>query len=127
MASYFEQQSHVGTRALQAYLVLIGLAWERKTVTYGDLSREQMGGYGSGGILDRPLGAIMGWCDEHNLPPLTVLVVNDASGVPGVGLKTVPNNDWPSAQQGVFKFNWFSVVPPTRDQLDAAWRRVEGL
>ena len=83
-----------------------------------------MGGYGDGGILDRPLGCIMGWCYENNLPPLTVLVVRDDTGIPGRGLITVPGEDWPAAQQRVFGFNWFSVEPPSIAELEEAGSRA---
>jgi hypothetical protein len=108
----------VSTRALQIYQVLIGLAWNRQTVTYGSLSREQMEGFGGGGILNRPLERIMRWCEANHLEPLTVLVVGDDTGVPGHGLTTVANNDWPAAQQRVFKFNWYSIMPPTLEELN---------
>jgi hypothetical protein len=120
MVTQFDQNSHVHTRAFQIYMVLIGLAWNRQTITYGNLSTNQMEGFGTGGILDRPLNCIMRWCDSNNLPPLTVLVVNDETGEPGHGLSTVPGNKWPAAQQRVFGVNWFSFQPPTPSQLKAA-------
>jgi hypothetical protein len=36
----FSNDSRQPTRALQAYLVLIGLAWNRQTITYGQLLKE---------------------------------------------------------------------------------------
>jgi hypothetical protein len=125
MMKQFADDSHLHTRALQIYQVLVGLAWNRQTVTYGALSREQMDGYGSGGILNRPLGCIMGWCYERGLAPLTVLVVNDDTGVPGTGLITVPDGDWPAAQQRVFAFNWFSIMPPSLSELRECGLRAD--
>jgi len=124
MVAYFAQNSHVPTRALQIYQVLIGLAWNRQTITYGDLSRCQMDGFGSGGILDRPLGCIMGWCYENGLEQLTVLVVRDDTGVPGVGLSVVPAGTWPEAQQRVFHRNWFVIMPPSLTELGEAGERA---
>lgn len=124
MVEFFRDESHLHTRALQAYQVLVGLAWNRQTITYGDLSKEQMEEYGGGGILNRVLGCIMGWCYENGLPPLTVLVVNDQTGVPGGGLTTVPNQDWPASQQDVFGFNWFSIFPPSLGELKEAGERA---
>lgn len=126
MISFFVEDSHYYTRALQIYQVLIGLAWNRQTVTYGSLSTEQMEGYGGGGILNWPLGYIMGWCYENGLEPLTVLVVNDETGVPGVGLITVPDGNWAAAQQRVFKFRrWFSIMPPSIDALRECGERAQ--
>lgn len=116
--------SRIETRALQIYSVLVGLAWNRQTITYGALSRNQMGRFGDGGILANPLGCIMGWCFESGLKPLTVLVVNDQTGEPGYGLMTVPDNDWASAQQRVFAFNWFSIFPPSLSELKEAGQRA---
>jgi hypothetical protein len=53
------------------------------------------------------------------------LVVNDETGVPGVGLTTVPDgDDWPAAQQRVIAFNWFSIMPPSLDELREAGQRA---
>jgi hypothetical protein len=54
-----------------------------------------------------------------------VLVVNDETGVPGVGLITVPDGDWPRAQKRVYDFNWFSVMPPSLEELRTAGQRAE--
>jgi hypothetical protein len=120
MVVYVDKVGTVPSRALQIYQVLVSLAWNRQTITYGKLSLEQMGGYGAGGILNKPLGCIMGWCSKNGLEPLTVLVVNDVTGVPGAGLVTVPGGNWAAAQQRVFHFNWFSIMPPSLDELEEA-------
>ena len=122
MASRFAEDSRVPTRALQAYLVLIGAAWNHQILTYGGLSQSQMK-YGDGGIISPVLGCIMGWCYEQGLPPLTVLVVNAENGEPGGGLTTVA--DFPSAVQSVFRQNRFDLVPPTISELEEAGRRAK--
>lgn len=119
----FADDSHVKTRALQAYLVLIGLAWNRQTITYGDLSQDRME-FGHGGILASPLGCIMGWCYENGLPPLTALVVNGETGIPGEGLYVERPGDLPAAQQEVFEFNWYSLFPPDINELEASGKRA---
>lgn len=119
--SFFEDDSRVGTRALQAYLVLIGLAWNRQTITYGDLSQHQMA-FGQGGVLAAPLGCIMGWCHENGLPALTALVVNKETGLPGEGLYAATN--LPVEQQRVFGFNWYSLMPPSTQELQEAGERA---
>ncbi|MGO9684223.1 MAG: hypothetical protein ACLPTZ_16865 [Beijerinckiaceae bacterium] len=121
--TFFENHSHVSTRALQAYLVLIGLAWNRQTITYGQLSQTYME-FGHGGILAAPLGCIMGWCFENGLPPLTALVVNSETGVPGEGLYVEQPGKLPAAQQSVFVFNWYSIFPPKLEELESAGQRA---
>ena len=123
MVKRFIDDSHIPTRALQAYLVLVGTAWNHQVITYGSLSRQQMK-YGDGGILAPVLGCIMGWCYEQGLPPLTALVVNEDTGIPGGGLTTVPDQDFPAAIQSVFRFNWYDLVPPTPAELRAAGDRA---
>lgn len=123
MLKRFETGCTIPERALQAYLVLIGLAWNRQTITYGELSEYQME-FGRGGILSGLLGCIMGWCYEQRLPPLTVLVVNNITGIPGDGLTTVEGEELPAAQQRVFKYNWFSLFPPSLHELEEAGERA---
>jgi len=116
MPIFFRDVSHHPERAMQIYLVLIGLAYNRQTVTYGRLSIDQLK-YGDGGILAAPLERIMKWCQRHSLPPLTALVVNEETGEPGEGLTTVADRNWPLAFKRVFDFDWFSVMPPTLEDL----------
>lgn len=121
MVKRFDEDSRLPTRALQAYLVLIGAAWEHKLLTYGSLSQQQMK-YGDGGILAPVLGCIMGWCHEQGLPPLTVLVVNAETGLPGDGLTTVA--DFPAAMQRVFRFNWFDLMPSIIPPFSTRHKRI---
>ncbi len=125
MIRKFDDDRHVPTTALQIYLILIGLAWNRQTITYGALSQGQMGGYGQGGVINRELGCVMGWCYENGLPALTALVVRDDTGIPGEGLVTVEGEDFPAAQQRVFRYNWFQLFPPTIQELKAAGERAQ--
>jgi hypothetical protein len=114
----FADDSHHETRALQAWQILIGRAANRQTITYGQLS-EQMEGYGGkrGAILSHPLGRIMRWCQANNLPALTTLVVDRITGLPKSGLTTVADDDFPAECERVFKRKWFSIFPPTLDEL----------
>lgn len=123
MPEFIAERSSSSTRALQAYLVLISSAWNRQTITYGIISQNHMQ-FGNGGILACPLGCILGWCYEQGLPPLTALVVNDITGLPGDGFGVVDGEDYPAALQHVFRFNWFSIFPPELAALDAAGSRA---
>jgi hypothetical protein len=65
---------------LRAYLILIGCAADRQTVTYDDLARRIK--RGGPNLLAKPLGLITRWCQHHRLPALASLVVEQATGYP---------------------------------------------
>jgi hypothetical protein len=115
MPKKFQHDSTLATRALQTYLVLIGRAANQQTIQYRQLC-EQMD-YGVGPILAHPLGRIMDWCAREGLPALTVLVVEKETGLPSTGLTTVQQGDFPAEQQRVFAFDWYSIFPPTLNDL----------
>ncbi|WP_295438807.1 hypothetical protein [uncultured Thiodictyon sp.] len=95
-------------RASQIWSLLICAARERKTYTYGDVAT--ILGFGGAGVLSQILGCIMSYCADHRFPPLTVLIVNQDTGLPGEGLSTLEevNQD----REAVFRFNWFALEPP---------------
>jgi alkylated DNA nucleotide flippase Atl1 len=95
-------------RASQIWSLLICAARERKSYTYGDIAK--ILGYGGAGVLAQTLGLIMEFCENNDLPPLTVLVVNQDTGLPGEGLTTLEelNQD----RESVFRYDWFSLEPP---------------
>jgi hypothetical protein len=101
-------------RASQIWSLLISAARERKTYTYGDIA--DILGFGGAGVMAQILGCIMWFCEENKLPPLTVLVVNQETGLPGEGLTTLEevNKD----REAVFNFNWFGIDPPQNDDFE---------
>lgn len=101
------------TRAVQIYQILVGAAHRREIMTYQILAERI--GYKGAGVLDRQLGHLMYWCSENGLPPLTVLVVNKTTGLPGVGL--VEALDLNSDRERVFNYDWYAIVPPTAGEL----------
>jgi alkylated DNA nucleotide flippase Atl1 len=109
----FELEPTTKTRALQIYLILIGAAKRRETLTYGIVA--DWIGYSGAGVLDRQLGHIMNWCEENRLPPLTILVVNSKTGQPGVGLVTP--EDFHADRERVFGYNWYGIFPPEVDEF----------
>ena len=72
-------------------------------------------------MLGSFLGPIMFLCEEKNLPPLTVLVVNKETGLPGEGLTTLENVN--RDREKVFAHDWFGVDPPGTDDFERADRR----
>lgn len=113
-------------RALQIWLILIGRAANRQTITYGVLA-DILGFKGAGTLADM-LGHVMFYCAQNNLPPLTVLVVNQDTGLPGEGLAK-HGIDLNAERESVFNFNWFNIMPPAIEELSAAFKAAaqEGL
>jgi len=101
-------------RASQVWSLLVCAAQERKSYRYGDVA--EILGFGGAGVLSQILGCIMWYCDEQELPPLTVLVVNQESGLPGEGLTTLEevNED----REAVFNYGWFEVRPPQNGDFE---------
>jgi hypothetical protein len=61
-----------------------------------------------------------GYVKITNGPPLTVLVVNQETGLPGEGLSTLEevNED----REAVFDFDWFGLEPPQNQDFKEADR-----
>jgi len=105
-------------RSSQIWSLLICAAKERTSYTYGDIAN--ILGFGGAGTMAQFLGPIMWLCDDNGRPPLTVLVVNQETGLPGEGLSTLEevNVD----RETVFRFDWFSLVPPGFENFENADR-----
>ena len=95
-------------RALQIWSLLVCAARDRRTYTYGELASAL--GMGGAGVMAQFLGPIMHYCREQQLPPLTVLVVNQDTGLPGSGLTTLENVNLD--RERVFAHDWFQMEPP---------------
>ena len=107
--------------ALQIWLILISKASNRQTITYGDLAK--LMGFKGAGMMGGILDYVMHYCDQNKLPPLTVLVVAAGRGAPSEGLITSQNID--ADREAVYAYDWFSLVPPTPDELKSARDRVK--
>ena len=108
----FDDHNTLECRALQLYLILISCAHNRQTITYGMLADTI--GYKGANVLGRQLGHIAFWCEDTELPPLTVLAVNQ-DGTPGEGFPTDGNLN--KLRETVFNFEWFAIFPPTSEAL----------
>ena len=121
MANRFDEIRSDESRALQVYLILIGAARNRQILTYNVLA--ELLQFKGAGVFAGILGHIMFWCKDENLPALTSLVVNQDTGLPGDGLITPENAN--REREKVYQFDWYSIVPPTMQQLDASF--VKGM
>jgi hypothetical protein len=100
---------------LRAYLILIGCAADRQTVTYDNLARRIK--RGGPNLLAKPLGLITRWCQQHSLPALASLVVEQATGLPAPSFAAVSRDEIPREQERVWTCDWFAIFPPTIEEF----------
>lgn len=116
MVKQFSADSSNPNRALQVWQILISKAHNRQTVTYINLAN--MIGYSDARPIPNILELIMRYCDQNRIPPLTALVVNKGTGIPGNGLTTLKNGD--TDREEVFNYDWYSIIPPTPKEFENA-------
>ena len=104
-------------RAWQAWPVLTLAAGNRQLLTYDILAKlTGMHTPGLGAVLEQ----IQSYCLVQNLPPLSALVVNRATGLPSAGF--VATDDVPRALVRIFEHDWRATRCPTPGQLAEATR-----
>src|SRR5690606_6880805 len=95
-------------RAALGWDVLARVAKEKGLIRYGELGNQI-------GIHHRPiryvLGYIQDYCLQNQLPPLTILVVNQ-SGLPGEGFIAWDVDDIDEGLRQVYGFNWENLDNP---------------
>jgi len=99
-------------------MLLTCAALERKTYTYGELA--SILGMKGAGVLGQFLGPVRCFCEDNDYPPLTVLVVNQDTGLPGEGLSTL--EDVNTDREHVFKYPWFEIKPPQVVDFQEAYK-----
>ncbi|WP_022669153.1 hypothetical protein [Desulfospira joergensenii] len=109
-------------RALQAWQYLIGKASNRQISRYKKLT-ELMEYNGDNRPVRLALGCIMFYCQQNDLPALTVIVVNK-EGVPGKGFTAVPPSEIPKEREKVFSYQWYKLMPPTVEDFVEA-RKIQ--
>lgn len=107
----FDEIRSKPSRAIQIWEILIGLAPNRQTITYGMLGK--LIGFKGVGIIGPFLDPIMQYCQKNELPPLTLLVVGQTVGSPGTGLTTVRNPD--IDRESVFEYDWYNLYVKEED------------
>ena len=116
---YFDTEPTAISRARQAYLILIGCAARHETFPYNELGRRM--GYTSpnhgAGAMGNKLGPLLYYCEQQGLPPLTSIVVDSETGLPGDGAQM---ENVPAVQQKVFRHDWFAHDVPTEEELRRA-------
>lgn len=104
-------------RASQIWAVLAWAAKNRQSLTYSHVSA--LIGVPRAG-LGQLLEPIQSYCIVNKLPPLTVLVVQQESGLPGSGFTGATADVLAKAQMSVFAHDWLAQGNPQPEGLEAA-------
>jgi putative restriction endonuclease len=99
------------SRAKIAWGILTELASQREEFTYGELTHQMQLHHRSARFF---LDLIMKYCQEHNLPPLTILVVNQ-TGKPGNGFTATDLRNFDPERERVYNFDWAQIAHPFED------------
>lgn len=116
----FNPNSKHPARALQAWIILVGAARNRQTLTYEGLS-VLMFQRKAAGVLDKILGHIAFYCIEQDLPALTSIVVGKGRGTPGLDIP-IDATTMNSSREKVYTYDWYDEYPPTEAELAAAMK-----
>ena len=108
-------------RSAQIWAVLAWAAKSRQNITYSQLA--QATGAFTGG-LGAWLEPIQSYCILNDLPPLTVLVVQQDSGMPGSGFTGASAGDLARSQARVFAFGWLEHGNPGAEKLELAAKQL---
>jgi hypothetical protein len=106
-----------GQRAMQVWSVLVEAARNQRILSYSTLA-DLVGlpQYGLAPIL----GAIQAYCQRNKLPPLTAIVINESTGLPGDRFPAPGSTAGIGAlrdQSLVFVFDWLKQKPPSEDDF----------
>jgi hypothetical protein len=93
----------------------------RRTLTYEGLSI-LMFRTEAAGVIQQTLAHIAYYCEEEDLPPLTVIVVGKGRGTPGSEIPVLPEV-LDSERERVYASDWFDIYPPTAEDFAAAYAR----
>ena len=101
-------------RACQIWSVLAWAARNRQTMTYGHLSKlTGLPAIGIGKYLD----PIQSFCRAERLPPMTCIVVQSDSGLPGQGFESAKAVEFARAQKKVFGKDWLAYGNPQPEKF----------
>lgn len=101
-------------QAHQIWLILSGwVMMNKKVMTYGELAK--LMGYKSqaGRTLGEALGIVSKYCLYNKLPPLSVIVVNAVTNLPGWEGMVRKGYSVEEEQSNVFDIKWYLYRAPT--------------
>lgn len=96
-------------RAYSAWTILTSYAAKSETITYGELGRQL-------NIHHRAVRFVLelmqDFCMQNQLPPLTILVLNKNTGLPGDGFIAYDIENSQDGIEKVFSYNWTTIQNP---------------
>ncbi len=104
-------------RASQIWAVLAWAAKNRQAMTYSHLAK--LIGVPTAG-LGQLLEPIQSYCLLNNLPPLTILVVQQDSGLPGIGFTGANMDEYAKKYIEVYGYDWLEHGNPQPEELEKA-------
>lgn len=111
----FNPSSPHPARAVQAWLILVGAAMNRQTLTYEGLSL-LMYRRKAQGVLDKVLGHVAFYCNDNGFPALTSIVVGKKRGTPGADIPMdLERRD--TERERVYAEDWYDIYPPSAEEL----------
>ena len=114
-----DENSPVEMRALAVYHALTAVAYNHELITYDKL--KQMTGLRTPRVgMYTYLNRIHDYCAHNDLPSLAVLVVNNRTGRPGIGLYRhtgMTSEEADSQRMQVYRLRWYALVPPALEEL----------
>jgi putative restriction endonuclease len=110
--------------ASKAWEILGSLAQRKKCITYGELG-EAIGVHWR--QVNHVLGLLQDYCIDNDFPPITILVVNKATGVPGTGF--IATENLPEGKNEVQQYPWQYLENPfgfadNRTSFDSLLKRL---
>lgn len=122
MLRTYGKGDRVYVQAQQIWMILTAHAMLRRPARsderdgllhYGDVAQTMGKDRKAGITLSRQLGIVGGYCVQHGLPPLNVIVVNQETGEPGADVVLSPGSSVRKDQRRVFGYDWFRIRPPS--------------
>ncbi len=96
-------------RAFSAWTILTNCARENEPITYGELARQLNIHHRAIRFI---LGVIQDFCMTNELPPLTILVLNKQTGLPGDGFIAYDIENSQDGIKKVYAFEWNLLTNP---------------
>lgn len=109
-------------RAMQFWSALVLAARTQQVLSYETV--ERMTGIPRFG-MSKPLGRILAYCQQNELPLLTSIVIEQSTGRPADQTFNTPAFDLEAEHRRVFIFDWFKHGCPALNELQDAAEELE--